>query len=260
MTLIQLQAESLTTAFFVITRVTTLFSTNPVFGHRAIPAMARITLGILTSFLIIPLVPPADSESITLSGFTIGLVSEFFLGLSIGLLITMMFSVAVVAGQSVSSAAGIHIASFFDATLKTPATVVVTLKTIILFLIFLSLDYHHIIIRSVAYSFRVLPPGHISIDYAIGPFLARLFSAIIETAFTMTVPALLVVLIVQLAMAIIARIAPQMNVFFSVGGILNISLALMVLTLSFPTIAAIFEGFMSTMDDHIMELFQYFGP
>jgi len=183
---------------------------------------------------------------------------ESFIGLSVSFLIALMFSVVAISGQLIATSAGLQMAAMFDPTLHSQLTPISVLKSIVLFLIVLALDFHHVMIRGLVWSFTAIPPGGGTGGARVGFFLVKQLGTLLETSVLMALPVMLVVLIVNLAMAIIARVAPQMNVFFSVGGQLNEVLGLGLLGLSLPAIGSVMISLFSGMESLMADVIRQF--
>ena len=175
-----------------------------------------------------------------------------------GFLVSMLFSVVMISGQIIGSTSGLQMASLFDPTLQTQVTVLGSFKTLVLFLVFLAMDFHHVMLRALAWSFTAVPPGGGQGGARAGFYVFNLFSTVFETAVIMSLPIVLVVLIINLAMAIIARIAPQMNVFFAVGAQINEYVALILLALSFPVIVNLLTSMFSGMEQFLADVIRQF--
>lgn len=258
MPILKFTEAELMTAFLVFVRTLALFVANPLFGNNNIPVRIRIITGLWVGMVLLPMVPTSPGLSFGLAELTSRVIHEAFIGVSMGFLVTVLFSLVAVAGHVMSSASGITMSQLFDPSLQTQVTVLGSMKTVLLFLVFLGADLHHILIRGLAASFASIPPGGGGSGIRAGFYMVKLFTTVLQGALSIALPVLLVVFVINLAMAIIARIAPQMNVFFSVGNVINEQAALLVLSMSLPAIAALILSLMGDLDVHLTELIRQF--
>jgi flagellar biosynthetic protein FliR len=258
MTLFSISEVDLLTGFLVMVRVLSMIATSPVFGNRNIPPRIRLVFAIFLTLVLVPVVPEARPLSQGLAELAVRIAHETFIGVSIGFLVTTLFSVVAIAGQLIGTSAGMQLAQQFDPTLQTQVTSLVMFKSMVLMLVFLSLDLHHVVLRGMVYSFTAIPPGGGYGGARAGFYLVKLFDTVFQTAFIMALPVLLVVLLINLSMAIIARVAPNMNVFFSVGSQVNEVAALVVLALSLPVIVQLLNSMFSGMEQNLADLIRQF--
>jgi flagellar biosynthetic protein FliR len=235
------------TGLLVLVRVLALVGTNPVMGHRNIPTQYKVLLAFFLTLVIVPVVPEGEPLEHGLWELAGRLAYEALVGISISFVISIVFSISSVVGQMVATASGLSMGSFLDLSQESQTTVLGSIKAILFFLVFLALDLHLLMVKALVDSFAVVAPGAGPVTSvgsglggaAAGIFFANHFAMVFETALTMSLPILLVVLLLNLAMGIIARVAPSMNVFFAVGVPLSASVALLVLSLSLPVIASV---------------------
>jgi len=258
MNLLTFTESEAVTAFLVFVRTMTLVTSNPLFGHRNISVRIRILFGVVLSVVLIPVVPSSPTLVFGMWEMGMRIIQEIFIGAAIGFLVTILFSVVSLSGQLISYSAGLAMASMFDAAQQSQSTVLVAVKTMVLFLTFLALNFHHVIVRAMAYSFIAVPPGAVHGGARVGFYFARQFSMIFETALLLALPIILVVFLVNLCMAIIARVAPQMNVFFSIGAQTNEQLALLLLGLSFPMVVAVLTRLFGGLEQYFAEVILQF--
>lgn len=248
MTLFTVTEVELITLFLIFTRISGMMVANPVFGSVNLPMQYRVLMSVFLTTAISSVVPLTPSVKNGMLELMLRIVQEAVVGITIGYMVSLVFSVVSVAGQLIATAAGLQMASLFDPTLNTQSSALVTFHSTVLFLTFFALDLHHLLIKAIWYSFMAIPPGMPYELDKVGVFMAKNFGMIITTSLVMALPVLLVVLIINLSMAIIARIAPQMNVFFSVGAQANAFISLALLGLSMPMIGRSLSGLLDKID------------
>jgi flagellar biosynthetic protein FliR len=223
------------TFLLVLARVTGFFVQAPIFGshHIAKPVLAGIA--ILCSILIFPYVEvPSDfPESMLFLGYM--LVGQFSIGAVIGFVAFIVMAIAQFAGEMLDIQMGLSVAASFDPASHGAVNLLRRLHFYIAMTLFLMLDGHHYMLRCVFKSFDLIPVTKVWISGALVNELIRLSGTVFYLGIQMAAPALAALFITQVALGMIARTAPQMNVFM-LSFPLNIAIGLTLLGLSLPLI------------------------
>jgi flagellar biosynthetic protein FliR len=147
------------------------------------------------------------------------------------------------AGQLAGIQMGIGLSNLIDPQTQEHITSLAQWQNLLALLIFLSIDGHHLLIRAVADSFRVLPlGGGIPSPEGFG-MVVDLAGGLFVIALKVAAPVLVLLLLVNAAMGVLAKLIPQLNVFI-VGFPLNVAAGLFVLTASQPfTVRLLMQSF-----------------
>ena len=226
-------------------RVSAFVMTAPVIGTKALPRRVRLVFALALTTVLVPLEATAVPAVPLLSGpgLVIG-VQQLLVGAALGLILRAVFMVLEFAGQVVAQQMGLGFAAMVDPTSGTQVPVVAQFYIVLGTLMFFAFDAHLQLVRLLQESFRILPlggglPGREGLDYVI-QWTGHLLSA----GLLLLLPAIAALLIVNLAFGVIARSAPQFNIF-SIGFPVMILFGLVVLvfTIGFLTehVAALFE-------------------
>jgi flagellar biosynthetic protein FliR len=187
--------------------------TAPVASESAIPAPVKIALSIALAFILSPLAPvPADLSIFSGAG-VMAAVQEIMIGIAIGLVVQLSFEALTFAGQSISMSMGLGFATLIDPEHGADTPVLGQLFMIIGTLTYLAVNGHLVLIGALASSFKSLPIGGANIDqnllWSMGLWGARIF----ETGLLVALPAVVALIIVNLALGVVTRAAPQLNLF-----------------------------------------------
>jgi flagellar biosynthetic protein FliR len=209
-------------------RVAALFSSAPVLSHRAFPVRLRIAAALAIAAAVAAAGGPAPPPTGT--AIVIASLEQAAIGLAIGFVAQLAFAAASLAGELVGLQMGLGFGTLFDPAGAGQTPSVGAFFTIAALLLFLGMDGHLVLIQVVAESYRELPPG--SLVGRLDP--ARLAAAggtVFSAGLSIAMPALVGVLLANLAFGFIARVSPQLNIF-SVGfpATLFVGLALLALT------------------------------
>jgi flagellar biosynthesis protein FliR len=224
-----------------LTRVLGVIAASPIFSHTAIPYQVKLGLGIMLTLIIVPTLPPLPHfEIFSFQGLLI-LVQQLIIGLAIGFSMRLVFSAVEIAGQLVGMSMGLGFASFYDPQSQGQSTAVNQFLVLLSMLIFLSLDGHLLIVTAVANSFVTMP---IAIGGSgINPLkIAMWGGGIFNSGLMLALPAVTALLITNMALGILTKTAPQLNLF-GIGFPITLSIGFVVLALSLPGMLKPIENF-----------------
>jgi flagellar biosynthetic protein FliR len=210
--------------------------TLPAFGETTIPARARLMLALGLTLVLVPLVGnlyPASVRSMPamLAGIV---VSEVLVGLIIGLLLRIVMGSVQVAGNVIATQTGLAFAQGLDPTQGAQgALIAMFLSLLAVTLIFMG-DLHHLLIGGIAHSFTLFPPGKLPAAPDLLELSISLVSGMYLVGMQMSAPFIVFGLIVYGGAGVVARMMPQLQVFFLVTP-LNILAGFVMLALSIST-------------------------
>ena len=235
-------------AFFLVwVRASTLLLAAPMFGMRLIPPPLKLALGLLLAALLTPLLPVASPAPAVFSRFLLGVAQEVLAGLLLAFAVTLIFGATQFAGALLGLQFGFSLANVVDPTLTGQETVIGQFYAILTGLVFFTINGHHLILIGLARSFEVAPPHALALlrpDSAVVPALLSLTAGLFAAALRIAMPITGALLLADVAMAIMSRSAPQMNVYF-VGLPIKILIGFAALLLALPLAAGTVERLMS---------------
>jgi flagellar biosynthetic protein FliR len=124
---------------------------------------------------------------------------------------------------------------------------------ILALLIFLAIDGHHLLINAVVQSFAIVPLGHVAISGATAEIMTRICVDIFAIAVKLSAPVIVTLFLTDVALGIIARTVPQMNVFI-VAFPLKIGAGLLILAASLPFFNYVLGKLILGMDRDLLRL------
>lgn len=233
-------------------RVTTLLLVAPLFGNRVIPVKIRILVGLALSVALLPVVPPLSTpdEADTL-GLALLVAREVLLGLLLGLVASIGFFGVLFAGQIVGIQMGFGIVNVIDPQSDTQVAVTAEFQNLLFLLVFLTLDGHHLVIDTLAKSLGRIPLGAFTLSADAIEIAARETAGVFSTALRVGGPIVAFLFVTSVALGIIARTAPQLNVF-NLGFPVQIVGGLVVLLFVLPSLRVVFEELTQKMGSDLM--------
>lgn len=226
--------------FWPFVRLLSLFSSAPIIGDQSVPARMKIALAIACAILVAPTLsdapvsPPFSGDGLML------LVQQVLVGVAIGLGMRFVFAAVELAGDMIGMQMGLSFATFIDPQNSTQTPIVGSFLGIIAMLILLALNGHLMMIAALIDSFRIVP---ISAQPELALSVERIVALggeIFRIGLNLSLPVLATLLVLNLAMGVLSRAAPQLNIF-AVGFPLTILAGLFLLGLSLPYMGAALE-------------------
>jgi len=233
-TLLSLPAPSLTALLLVLVRMSGLVVTAPVLGATQVPARFRVGFAVLVTMLLAPLALQAPAPPIeTPYDWTVAIAGELALGLLLGFVATLFLSGAQVAGHFLALQMGFSMNQLLDPVTRGTSTEIGVMMSWLATLSFLGTDSHHWLIAALWRTFKLYPPGRVSLVAPLLDKLLGLVTAMFEVSLSLMLPMAGLLLVVELALAILSRVVPQLNVF-QLGSAIKIPLGVLTLILTLP--------------------------
>ena len=231
--------KSIIIFILVMSRISGMLSTAPLFSTFPIPLQLKIGLTGLVSFLIYPFVLqtstcPMPQDLIMLSAMTF---KELFIGILIGFCAQLIFIGIEIGGQLLSMQMGLAIAEALDPVTRQQVPVIGQFYLYVASLVFIFMNGHHWLFSGVYSSYKTLPIG-LNFDFTAGVAEKIIFftSQIFYIAFSVIMPIFAFLLIIDIALGFISKMMPQMNIFM-VSLPLKIYVGLVFMSLFMPSTA-----------------------
>jgi flagellar biosynthetic protein FliR len=220
---------------FVMLRIGGAFLAAPVFAAMAMPLRVRLLLTVGIAVGVTATLDVAPPPLTSLAGI-VAAAGEVLAGLLIGFVLQLALAAAQVAGEQIAAGAGLSFAALNDPQTGAMSPALSNFLLLFMTLLFLGLDGHLLLIESVVVSYAVLPPG----DAWPGPgrliviagFAAQLFAG----GMAIALPVVMALFALNLALGVLTRAAPQMNIF-AVGVPVTITAGMLMLAVALPVIA-----------------------
>jgi flagellar biosynthetic protein FliR len=220
--------------FWPLTRVLALFAAAPVLSHRALPLRVKVALGLAVTAVLVPTlsVPPVGAA---LTGDGLGLLLyNVLVGLLLGLAVRVVLAAFELAGELIGLQMGLSFAGFFNPASGTAQNPVAGFLSLLALLMFIAIDGHLMLLAALAESFRLFPldAAHTPLDFER---IVRLAAEMFALALSIALPFVAVLLLINVVLGVLARIAPQLNVF-AVGFPLTLASGMALLLVLLPYI------------------------
>jgi flagellar biosynthetic protein FliR len=232
--------------FWPFTRIAGFFMVMPLFGTRLVTNRIRLILALATTAVIAPILPPMPvMEGVGLETMII-VAQQLLIGIALGFALEVLMQIFILAGQMVAMQTGLGMAQMVDPSNGVNVAVVAQWFLIFVNLLFISLNGHLIAIEILADSFFTLPIGSGGLSGETLMALAKLAKWMFAAAIVLALPAVASMLVVNIAFGVMARLAPQLNIF-AVGFPVTMMLGLIVIWITFSGFGVQFQGLLAEL-------------
>ncbi len=222
-------------------RILALVASAPILGNPSIPVRVKIGMAALLTVIIAPTIQQPLPQVDPYSGIGLMiLVQQIIIGAALGMVMRIVFVAVEMAGEIIGLQMGLAFATFFDPQNSGQLALISRFLGIIASLAFLALDGHLIMIALIAQSFNTLPIGADGFNVPTFNALVLWGSEIFKSGMLLSLPVLTALLITNLALGILTRAAPQLNIF-AVGFPITLSVGFLILALSIIFYAPVLE-------------------
>jgi flagellar biosynthetic protein FliR len=227
----------------VLCRISAFCVVAPVISSRNVPAFLKVGLAFFISVLVFLSV--GFDASVTTDGtYILAILREILAGLLIGYVAVLFFAVMQTAGTLMDLKIGFGIANIVDPVTGVSVSLLGNLKYMLTMLVFLSMNGHHYLLAAIMHSYQWLPlDNELFSRIAQGPlaeFLVRTFADTFRMALQIAAPIAVSMALTDIGMGLLARSAPQFNIFV-VGIPVKIFIGLAMLVVLLPGMGYLFQ-------------------
>lgn len=241
----------------ILLRIIAFVVSSAVLGSQNISVTVKILLSISLAIILYPLVLQNEKNIYLISDNVISYAfREVLLGLCLGFLTRLFFFTLSMTGELISVSMGLSAAQLFNPVMGSNGNVMEQFFSVIGALIFFALGGHHILIGSLFESFQLIPT--VSLGFNFGPlgeivgFAQELFLLTIK----MCAPVVVAILATNIAMGILGRAVPQINVLVSSMPI-TILLGLLITIVCLPLLVLEMNGLLDVTTDKLMTVMKH---
>ncbi|WP_457642090.1 flagellar biosynthetic protein FliR [Persephonella sp.] len=199
----------------VLSRIIGIFLSFPLLNTGLIPVNIRILLVVSLSFYILKIFDISSSinpENFSLFFYFLLILKELLIGFLLGLLVNLFVSAFSYAAELISYFMGFTIVNLFDPTFG-QISVLDRFFILLFYLLFFITGAYQIVIGSLFMTFKIIPIGYLELNTKVFPYLLEKLPILFYLAFKIAFPFVLILLIINVALALINRLIPQINVF-----------------------------------------------
>ena len=252
-------AEKIQLFVLLTMRTGGIMLTAPVFSHRSIPRRIVISMTLGLSVVLLPIfLETALPQTTGLIDLILLCLKEIFVGVLIGLVFGIIFLGVRLAGSIVGYQIGFAMVNVVDPNSSIQVSILGEFWFLVATLIFLAIDGHHLIISGLVDSFRIIPLGMATPAGGVGEWFLKYTSFVFVLGLKFAAPVIMTILLIEVAMGILARTMPQMNIFI-VGFPLKIFIGLLMIGISLPVFAYLLQKICDNLDNELAYLMKIYN-
>ena len=224
-----------------LARMLGLVASAPLFGNSAVPTTVKVMLGAMLALVIAPAIPAMPAANPTSMAGLLIVAQEMLIGLAMGFAMRIVFAAIEMAGEVASLTMGLGFASFFDPLTQGRSSGISQFLTLVATMAFLAVNGHLVLIEVLAESFYTLPVSASPLSIGAPYELARWGGEIFRSGLQLSLPLVAALLMTNVALGILTRAAPQLNLF-GIGFPISLGVGFLVLSLALPYLTGPIQG------------------
>ncbi len=207
------------TGALLMSRVLPMIIFSPFLGGDVLDPEVKIAVGVVLSFVLYPAVAgTVPNIPTTALPYVCLLLKELFIGVSLAFIVDMVFEAAEVAGHVIDMMSGASHAQVMVPQIGHQVTLFSNLQIQLSVVLFLTLNGHHLVIQALADSLTAIPlDKYPAFSHGMWPFfdlVMQVFNQLLKVAISLAGPAFVASFLADLALGMVNRVAPQVQVFF----------------------------------------------
>ncbi|MCH8618816.1 flagellar biosynthetic protein FliR [Undibacterium sp. TS12] len=216
-----------------LTRILGLIAVAPPFGNNTVPVQIKLSFGIVLALIVAPTLPlTPDLDPISLNGVLV-LAQQLIIGIGMGFVMRMVFSSIEMAGEVSGLTMGLGFATFFDPQTQGRSSAIAQFLVLTATLLMLTMNVHLAMLEALVGSFQTIP---ISTTFQMGFNSHKLViwgEEIFSVGMRLSLPIVAALLVTNVALGILTRAAPQLNLF-GIGFPITIGVGFLMVALIMP--------------------------
>ena len=244
----------------VLSRISGLVMTAPVFGSTDTPMRVRGLLAVAIALIITPMHGGMSAAAPqTVIDYLVVIAAEILVGIVLGLGVQVIFTGAQLAGHLISQLGGMQLADVVSPGLDISMPVFSQLLYFVALAVFVTMGGHRQVIGALLETYRHVPAGAANFPQGVSESLGNLMSQSFSLGIRTAAPTMTALLLATLLLGIISRTLPQLNVLVLGFGI-NTFVTLGTLALSLGVIGWLFQEQIEPMIDLVLSGWQTPSP
>lgn len=260
MTFFNFDPSDLMSFYLTLFRVSIVLFLLPFFGGNSIPKTVKAALTIVLTLGIWPSVA-FDGSLMPASPYNIALMilGELVLGLIMGISVHVMFAAIQTGGNLIGVQMGFSMVNVLDPLTGTNEAVTAHFLYMCAILVFLSINGHLYLMSAMTESFKYIPPGQVFISPTLTSQIMLISKDLFVLAVKVASPIIATIFVVDLGLALISKMAPQMNVLM-LGFPLKILSGFFVLSLVFTVLSLHVGEFVTDLPKYLLSIIKAGSP
>lgn len=250
--------ENLEYFLLIAMRISTFMVSAPFFSVSFVPRKVKAGLSLIVAFVVFNTLKYEPLQYVGTIGYAALVIKEALAGLILGYAANICTMILSFSGHLVDTEMGFSMAQSMNPTSNTQTTVTGNFFAYVVTLIMLVSDMHLMVLTAVLDSFELIPLGAVRVSPTMYTLMVKFLADYFLIAFRIVLPVFMCILITNVILAILAKIAPQMNMFV-IGLQLKVMVGLAVLILIVGLLPAITDFIFNEMKEMIKYVTKILG-
>ncbi len=241
------------TFVLVFARMGSMVMLLPGFGESNIPVRVKLGIALLLTLIILPLHRADYHVDITsVTSLMVLMVHEIVIGIVLGATARVTLSALSVAGSVIAQQLGLGFVTAIDPTQGQQGQLIGNFLTILGMTLLFATDTHHLVLAALNESYKIFSPGALMPTGDVAALATRAFAEAFKIGLQLSAPFLVFGLVFNIGLGVLARLMPQMQVYF-VGVPLSILAGFLIL-------AVVIAAMMGTYLDYFIGVMHQLTP
>lgn len=237
--------------FLAFTRIMAVMIHVPVLGGQTIPNQVRIGLGFVLAMVLIPWQPlPEDTAYIGLIAYAVSIGKEILIGTLIGYSADLAFGALQMAGAAMSMGSGFESSRIFNPSMGDTGSAYDQIFVMTAMMVFLMIDGHHLVLAALQRTFELVPLDG-NLPFGGLQLVIAATSTFIVAGIHLALPVATALILTDLTLGLLARIAPQVQVYF-LGLPVKVVVALLAMGMVFTSLLPYLTSLFKTMTENML--------
>lgn len=247
--------EDIEVFLLIVVRISGFIYTAPLFSLASIPRKVKAGLSIFMALVIFSTFRGVQLNYVGIIGYAVLIIRELITGILIGFSASMCIYILNFAGQMIDMEIGFSMVNELNPVAKIQTTITANLYTYLVMLVMLLSDFHLHLIKAVLDTFKLIPLGKSVFKSGLYDNVVQFMSDYFIIGFRIILPVFTTILIVNIVLGILAKVAPQMNMFV-IGMQLKVFVGLFVLFFVIALLPQVTDFLFSEMKTIIQQIVQ----
>lgn len=251
--------ENIESFMLIVVRLSAFIYSAPIFSVRGIPAKVKVMLSVFLAFIVYNTITVNLPPYAGVISFAILVLQESIVGLSLGFIANACLYIVNFSGRVMDMEMGLSMANMMDPSTRLQSSITGAYYTQMVSILLLVSNMHYYIIRAIIDSFSFVPLGKSVLRMNLYEVMQNFMVDFFVIGFRIVLPIFAAMLIINVVLGVLARVAPQMNMFV-VGIQLKVFCGLFILLFITSTLPTVADFLFDEMRDYLSIMMKAIAP
>jgi len=242
--------------FLCFARISAFIVLLPVLGSKTVPSQVKVAVSLLLAVFMMPAVHGSiDAAAQGAIPFFILVAKEVLVGITLGFVTKFLFAGIQLGGEIIGVQMGFGVAKVVDPGYRSQMSIISEFQTVVATLIYLTISGHHFLLQGLSLTYSAIPVGAPLQQNSMAGQISAMASGMFISAVKIGAPVIAALLLSNVALGIVARTVPQMNIFI-VGLPLKIAIGFIGLMVTATLFGHVFKYLWAAFEHHFVALIE----